>query len=216
MKSNQGLQLRVHRALSWLEAAEAKEDLDTRFMYLWIAFNAAYATEIDDSMRLSEQLAFKAFLRRLLALDVDRRIEALVWDEFSDSIRNLLRSRYLFADFWRFQAGRVDAAAWTHSFDQDNRRARSALAGRRTAVLLGIVLSRVYVLRNQLVHGGATWGSQVNREQLRVCVTFLGKLVPQVIALMLETGAEAWPAASYPVVDDAGIIKSPRRRRPPH
>ena len=215
LRSNKGLLLRVHRALSWLEAAEANDDLDTRFMCLWVAFNAAYATEIDDSLRLSEQAAFRAFLARLVALDREQRIETLVWNEFSESIRNLLRIHYLFADFWRFHAGRIGEAAWKHAFEQENRRARNALASRRTAALLGIVLSRVYVLRNQLVHGGATWGSQVNREQLRVSVTFLARLVPQVIALMLETGAEAWPPASYPVVDGAKVDKAPRRRRAP-
>lgn len=42
------LALRVHRALSWLSRAEQAEDVDGRFIFLWIAFNAAYATDIDD------------------------------------------------------------------------------------------------------------------------------------------------------------------------
>ncbi len=52
------LNLRVHRALSWLKRAEmaAQEgDSDGRFIFLWIAFNAAYATEIDEGYKLSEQ-----------------------------------------------------------------------------------------------------------------------------------------------------------------
>ena len=36
--------LRMHRALSWLQRAEAAgEDDDVAFVCLWIAFNAAYA-----------------------------------------------------------------------------------------------------------------------------------------------------------------------------
>jgi hypothetical protein len=61
----QNLSLRVHRALSWLDRAEraAHElvephrrpgmprgrrdaDLDAQFIFLWIAFNAAHATEM--------------------------------------------------------------------------------------------------------------------------------------------------------------------------
>lgn len=49
------LSLRLHRALSWLNRAEQVEDDDGRFIFLWIAFNAAYATEIDERYRLSEQ-----------------------------------------------------------------------------------------------------------------------------------------------------------------
>ena len=49
------LALRVHRALSWLNRAEQADDPDGRFIFLWIVFNAAYATEIGESYRLSER-----------------------------------------------------------------------------------------------------------------------------------------------------------------
>ena len=42
------LTLRIHRALSWLHRAEQSEDMDGKFIFLWIAFNAAYAQELDD------------------------------------------------------------------------------------------------------------------------------------------------------------------------
>ena len=45
------LSLRVHRALSWLSRAEQAEDPDGQFIFLWIAFNAAYATEIEEDYR---------------------------------------------------------------------------------------------------------------------------------------------------------------------
>ncbi|WOA30142.1 HEPN domain-containing protein [Alloalcanivorax xenomutans] len=53
------LSLRVHRALSWLDRAEQEADPDSRFIFLWIAFNAAYATEIDDRHGLNERTTFK-------------------------------------------------------------------------------------------------------------------------------------------------------------
>ena len=60
------LSLRVHRALSWLNRAEQlADDPDGCFIFLWIAFNAAYATEIDERFRLSEQETFRAFLAKL-------------------------------------------------------------------------------------------------------------------------------------------------------
>ena len=36
--------LRLHRALSWLNRAEQVKDDDGRFIFLWIAFNAAYVS----------------------------------------------------------------------------------------------------------------------------------------------------------------------------
>ena len=35
------LNLRVHHALSWLKRSEMADDDERRFMFLWIAFNAA-------------------------------------------------------------------------------------------------------------------------------------------------------------------------------
>ena len=58
--------------------------------------------------------------------------------------------------------------------------------------VLSIVLSRIYTLRNQLIHGGATWGSSVNREQLRDCTNFMAKLVPLVIEVMMDHPETLW------------------------
>lgn len=195
------LSLRVHRALSWLGRAEQlAEDQDGQFIFLWIAFNAAYATEIEEDSGLSEQVAFRRFLEKLLLLDSQKRLEALVWTEFTGSIRVLLDNQYVFEDFWRFQNGSLDESQWKRNFAKAKGAAHAALAGRRTEVVLGIVLSRIYTLRNQLMHGGATWNSGVNRDQLRDCVGFMGKLVPLLIEIMMDNPATLWGAACYPVV----------------
>ena len=82
-----------------------------------------------------------------------------------------------------------------------NRAAHVALGKRDTVSVLSIVLSRIYTLRNQLVHGGATWGSSVNREQLRDCTRLMRKLVPLVIEVMMDHPETRWGDACYPVVN---------------
>ena len=57
------LSLRVHRALSWLDRSEQEaEDEDARFIFLWVAFNAAYANEINDRKNFPERKLFQGFL----------------------------------------------------------------------------------------------------------------------------------------------------------
>lgn len=194
------LALRVHRSLSWLGRAEQADDVDGRFIFLWIAFNAAYATEIDESSRLSEQETFKAFLSKLSELDKQGRISDLVWKEFSGSIRILLDNPFVFHSFWEFQRGKISEADWQNRFASGKRQAQVALASNDSAAVLGVVFNRIYVLRNQLMHGGATWNSQVNRDQLRDCVNLLGKLVPVVIEIMLDNPHTLWGDASFPVI----------------
>ena len=124
----------MHRALSWLDRAEQlgdQHDLDGQFIVLWIAFNAAYATEIDEKYRESEQQTFRGFLEKLTQLDVaQQRFDQLVWQEFPRSIRVLLDNRFVFADFWKFQNGSLPEAEWQRSFAAANRAAHVALGGR--------------------------------------------------------------------------------------
>ena len=66
------------------------------------------------------------------------------------------------------------------------------------------VFDRLYVLRNQLVHGGATWNSSVNRDQVRDGTRILAFLVPLFIDLMMDNPDIAWGDPCYPVVEDGG------------
>jgi len=169
-------------------------------VFLWIAFNAAYATEIDDAYKESEQVTFKRFLQKLLKLDGKGRFERLVWDEFSGNIRVLLDNHFAFYDFWSFHNGRLEEEQWKERFAKANSGAKRALEQRQTDVVLSIVLARIYALRNQLLHGGATWNSSVNRDQVRDCGNFLGKLVPLIIEVMMDNPKTLWGDAVYPVV----------------
>ena len=198
------LSLRVHRALSWLERAEqfgSEDDLDGQFIVLWIAFNSAYATEIEEKYRESEQQTFRSFLEKLTQLDVaEKRFEQLVWTEFPKSIRVLLDNKFVFADYWKAQTGSLPEEQFKRSFAAANRAAHAAVGKRDTVTVLSIVLSRIYTLRNQVIHGGATWGSSVNREQMRDCANFMAKLVPLVIEVMMDHPETLWGPGCYPVV----------------
>jgi hypothetical protein len=49
------------------------------------------------------------------------------------------------------------------------------------------------------MHGGATWNSQTNRQQLKDGVKILGKLVPAIIEVMMRHPEKMWGDACYPV-----------------
>ena len=195
------LALRVHRALSWLDRAERCDDNDGRFIFLWIAFNAAYANEIYDQERSPEQTVFGRFLEKLVELDKGNTLYDLIWSEFPNSIRVLLDNQFVYQPFWDFHNGLIAEEYWKSGFDKARVAAHRALAAHKTATVLTIVLARMYTLRNQLMHGGATWNSSVNRDQLRDCSAFLGKLVPFIIQLMMDNPNTLWGDAAYPVVD---------------
>ena len=76
-----------------------------------------------------------------------------------------------------------------------------ALREHDTVRILSILFDRLYVLRNQLVHGGATWNSDVNRDQVRDGASLLGCLLPIFVDLMMDNPQHEWPMPNYPVVD---------------
>ena len=148
------LGLRVHRALSWLDRAEqCEDDDDACFIFLWIAFNAAYANDIGDRERDPEQKVFGRFLAKLVRLDNDKVLYELIWTEFSNSIRVLLDNQFVYQPFWDFQNGLIEEEEWTKKFDRSRAAVKKALAKQDTNTVLAVVLSRMYTLRNQVIHG---------------------------------------------------------------
>ena len=195
------LSLRVHRALSWLKPAETEDDLDVKFILYWIAFNAAYAKAVPEDDDSTERDQMTDFFDRLVALDKDKKIYNTIWSEFSGPVRMLLNNKYVFAPFWRYQQGEVSAKEWELWFDTSRKLVQKSLASNDTVKILSSLFPRIYTLRNQIIHGGATWQSSVNRDQVRDCSALLGALVPVFIELMMEDIDGDWDMPSYPMVE---------------
>ena len=197
----ENLGLRIHRAISWLGRAEKEaDDQDGCFIFLWIAFNAAYAQERTERADTSERAAFEAFFTKMIALDTDQRIYKAIWSQFTGPIRLLLDNRYVYQPFWAFQNQVSGHDDWEDRFVASKKRLQKALGERDTASILGALFSRLYVLRNQLIHGGATWNSSVNRAQVRDGAAIMACLLPILIDLMMDHPDIPCGAAFYPVV----------------
>lgn len=199
----EGLGLRVHRALSWLARAEqeaARGDRDGEFIFLWIAFNAAYAGEQGEGDQPTERSAYMDYFRSLIRVDSRWVIHDALWQRFSGPIRSLLDNRYIFAPFWRAQNADSASQDWQRGFEASKRAAYTALGRTDVQALLEIVFDRLYVLRNQIIHGGATWSSSVNRDQIVDGARIMGFLVPVFIDLMMDNPGLDWGRPYYPVV----------------
>lgn len=177
--------IRLHRAISWLARAEQEaEDPDARFIFLWIALNAAYAKQF--GFERVERGNLQNFIDTLLQVDQGGSLKQAVFSQFSGPIRVLINNKYIFEGFWKALRDHDASDRWSTDFSTANTRAMQAVMANQTGVVLSIVFDRLYVLRNQLVHGGATWNSQVNRAQISDGANILGRLVPLIIELMIE------------------------------
>ena len=150
------LNLRLRRALSWLERAEKEgDDCDAAFLFHWIAFNAMYGpprsapTEPD-----REKKSFEAYLKK-----VSRR-KSDVMAGLSTDVEKLLANKYVFEPFWKYRNG-LGFRNWEQRLKDQKTMRESATGYTKTEITLCQVFSRLYTLRNQLLHGSATWN--INR-----------------------------------------------------
>ena len=194
------LNLRLHRSLSWLKKAEnSQDDMDIQFITLWISFNAIYAKEFKRE-RTADRETFNQFIAEICRLDKEKAIYKIIWQRFPQNIRVMLDNRYVFQPFWDFHNDKITEKAWREDFNKANKKAFTALASQDTYDILLVVFDRLYTLRNQLVHGGATYDSQINRLQIKDGCQILLALIPAIIEIVLNNSNNDWGKPFYPVV----------------
>ena len=85
----------------------------------------------------------------------------------------------------------------------------------RWTMILDEILARIYVMRCQLVHGAATYGGKLNRTSLKHCVTMMQRLLPALLLLWIDHGAdEDWGPMCYPPMDRLPGTACKSNRRP--
>ena len=191
--------VRLHRAISWLARAEAEgADTDAQFVFLWIAFNAAYAKEIGFNESERDRLA--QFVESLVSVDSGKQLHEVLFKQFPGPIRTLLDNQFVFEPFWKALREHDSSERWKEKFAGSKKTAMGSILAGDTPKVLSIVFDRLYVLRNQLVHGGATWNSTVNRAQLKDGTAIMMAITPLIIGLMLDHPELDLGEIMYPVV----------------
>ena len=192
------LTIRIHRSISWLKSAEKQEEnLDLKFISLWVSFNACYAVDINGLNSKSEKAKLREFTSSLVQFD-QNRLYNLFWEKYSGPVKVLIENKFVFEKFWEYTRGESDD--YQIAFNKSIIQATNCLSKQNIEGLLEVVLERLYTLRNQLIHGGSTYNSKLNRSQLRDACNIMHLLVPIIIDIMLENGEHDWGEIAYPVV----------------
>ena len=191
--------IRFHRACTWLQRVEAvspDEDQDIALVCQWIAFNALYGQW--DEQKLdpkSDRRSWRDFMDKVLALDSSRFLEGVL-TEHKRLVMSILDDSYLRDYFWNDPS--VSKANQT---TPEKRKAATWYIEKRWVLILEALFERVYFLRCQMVHGAATYGSNLNRKSLQRCITMMGHLMPAILNVWIETGVdEDWGPMCYPPI----------------
>lgn len=216
------LPIRVHRAFSWMDAADQLDDAgterpadqlaDQRLILRWIALNAFYgkwdAVELEP---VKDTTSLRDFLKQISKLDEDGLVaQALLTRR--DDVVDVVSNRFIDQHFWkllhqnrRFDAGRsrkiIEKAYRIEDWDKVVRE----------------LLNRIYLVRNQLVHGAATCNSSLNREIVSKCGSVLRDLLVAFSVVIIEHGRyKEWGDLCYPPQNtgDADGSNGSRPRQP--
>lgn len=203
---DENFRIKLHRAFSWLKQADEAPNEDLRYICLWIAFNSVYGKEREPQnigTSLGDRQSFQRYLAVISNLDKNRRIITAIRKNLKEIIRELLENRYTFQPYWDYYNGKKEFSEWERAFQKAKKLAIQELTEGGTAQILSIVFDRLYTLRNQILHGGATCGSQINRKQLHDGCLILETIIPVVLEIMhSKPDTEIWGEPYYPHVHD--------------
>ncbi len=213
-------QTRLYRALSWLKRSEdcPENDLDGRFLFLWIAFNSAYGSgdphlkAAEGRNRLWSDLnKLKKFLRDIVHSDEDGILPTILRQRIKEPIQSLLCNQYIFRYFWEYR--HRDPKRWQGEFETERNSVQKILddsaetSPKQTAQILHILFERLYILRNQIFHGGATHNGSVNRPQVQDGMQLLIYLVPALLRILTNDLKQRtdrdWGAIPYPPLQES-------------
>ena len=203
---DENFRIKLHRAFSWLKQTDEAPNEDLRYICLWIAFNSVYGKEREPQnigTTLGDRQSFQRYLAVISNLDKKNRIITAIRKNLKEIIRELLENRYTFQPYWDYYNGKKEFSEWERAFQKAKKLAIQELTEGGTAQILSIVFDRLYTLRNQILHGGATCGSQINRKQLHDGCLILETLIPVILEIMIsKPDTEIWGEPYYPHVHD--------------
>ena len=212
--------VRLCRVETWLRRAEAAlvaDDPDVAFVLYWIAFNAAYARDV--SPKNPDTLtSIRRYFNDLLDVDHRNAVRDAIWNDCNDQIHSIVDIEYLYRPYWDHANAEPEAPVeWTDGFNSDKSLVRDALQSNQydhIRTVLRIVFDRLYVFRNQLVHGGAQFESHYNRDSIFDGARIMASLVPVFLDLMRASHGMEWGRPFFrPALKGQGTPSMERRRR---
>lgn len=196
---SEAFNLRIQRALSWLKKSiELEHDYDFQFISLWISLNALYGRETSERLK---QQDLELFFQHLYAGDQEKRIILILWDKHSAALQGLLDNTYMTPYFWDYQHGKISRDSCHAAIRQEKQEVQAALQHKDPLTLLRILFHRLATLHQQILQGGVSYASVLNRKQMQDSCRLLSTLLHAFLYILLEN-AEVTDSGQpfYPVV----------------
>ena len=101
-------------------------------------------------------------------------------------VRLVLDNQYTYQGYWDYQNKKIGLDVCKAQLEQEKKKVAKALQQKHSVDILLVLFNRLYTLRNQLMHGGSTYKSSLNRKQLQDGCQILSALLPAFLYIALE------------------------------
>ena len=202
---------RVARMNTWIEVAEATSDENehdhVRFVFYWIAYEAAYQTE--NPGQNSNGWKERRTLHSKLAHHDRRRLQSILSEQKECSLR-VLELRQADPYFWKKRPKVKSAEEWEMKFRERVRRqvhqlnqAVSNTECPEVSAVLNDLFRNLSVVRNQIVHGGSAGTESRGRTQVILGAGLLKAFVPCFRDSIASNIDQDWGEPPFPRVGSA-------------
>ena len=182
---------RISRALSWYARSEETSD-DDRLICAFISFNALYSQDgkVEKEVR-------KEFLEKIENGKYARPLLDFTAMEIK-KIEDILSMQYISPTYWNSTAKYREK--YKKMEEQKNRAKKITRKQIENGNFTPInkTIDRIYLLRNQVLHGMAAYKDSYNRKQINLCADFLYLLVGRIITAVILDSDKNWGKVSYP------------------
>ena len=206
---------RMRRAYAWIKRSKQDDTEEIeRFMFLWVAFNAAYGNEaalrdfVDGKEgRKGERIPLlHGISREYCGTGCIRRLGKNRLGRVLRPDPGPAEQPLRVPPFWKSVWDPKLERDWERHFKSEKNRVRKALSTRDVLPILSVVFRRLYTLRNQIFHGGATYPSGFGHTQIRDGSRIMASLVPAIIDIMKQdlsrdSDSETWGKVAYPRIN---------------
>lgn len=216
------LEIRLERARSWISIADTfSQDNDAlkrstsdagilfqhdheKFIFYWIAFNCLYGRRQYDGPPTAQMDDIRKFLKKVVLMkEYDQTEGTCILDAAVKKCRRdgrkLIVDRFLDDQYWR---GQKKISAIIEEGERDLRRVEWELDTKKSCTpFLELCFSRLKVLRNQILHGCATYGPKsMGHKSLTFGMRFLEVMIPALFHLTERYGSyiNSWESPPYP------------------
>ena len=186
---------------TWIELAEAAPHEHVRFVFYWIAYEAAFQNYKNENRKITDKKQRDQFHEKLAKRD-GAKLRTILYANRGE-VADILKLRQAHSSFWNEWCEDKNvriAEEWESNFKSRVELAIENLNKGKIGFTLNRLFDNLAIVRQQIVHGGSAGPRSRGRTQVRLGARLLKALVPCFRDSIQWNVDEDWGKPPYPRV----------------